>query len=130
MEEKDLLPIIFERSNASTTLWNIEFAVILGAITFMATAKPDRQQWLVRLALTVLFLCAQFFNCRALRETSVHRQILRGIFESLPNSDVVNRFKRSGYNVDPLRYSTPSEIIGVFVLASLAGTLFIWLYPG
>jgi hypothetical protein len=38
MEPKDLLPIMFERSNAMATLWNMEIVVVLGLIAFLATA--------------------------------------------------------------------------------------------
>jgi hypothetical protein len=38
LEAKDLLPILFERSNATATLWKIEIVVVLGLIAFLASS--------------------------------------------------------------------------------------------
>jgi hypothetical protein len=35
MELKDLLPILFERFNAATTLWNLLVTVLLGFFVFV-----------------------------------------------------------------------------------------------
>ena len=129
MDVKDLLPMIFERSNASTTLWNIEFVVILGVLTFIATAKEHAKHWAVKSAVIALFLGAQYFNARALVEVSYHRQILRGIFEATHNVIVDPFISPAHHIVIPLRYTRPREIIIVFIFASVLGVLFLWLYP-
>jgi hypothetical protein len=49
MEPKDLLPILFERSNAAVTLWNIEIVVVLGLIAFLASAGKMIGHWSIGL---------------------------------------------------------------------------------
>jgi hypothetical protein len=50
LEAKDLLQILFERSNATTTLWNMEIAVVLGLIAFLGTAGDMTGHWLTKVA--------------------------------------------------------------------------------
>ena len=55
-EPKDLLRILFERSNATATLWTIEIVVVLGSLAFLASAGKMIGHWSMKLALTIGFL--------------------------------------------------------------------------
>ena len=76
MEPKDLLPILFERSNAAVTLWNIEIVVVLGLIAFLASAGKMIGHWSMKLALTVGFLVMAGNNVVALIGVMEQRQAL------------------------------------------------------
>jgi hypothetical protein len=83
MEPKDLLPILFERSNAAVTLWNIEIVVVLGLIAFLASAGKMIGHWSMKLALTVGFLVMAGNNVVALIEVMEQRQALVDFFRTL-----------------------------------------------
>jgi hypothetical protein len=89
MEPKDLLPILFERSNAAVTLWNIEIVVVLGLIAFLASAGKMIGHWSMKLAFTVGFLVMAGNNVVALIEVMEQRQALVDFFRTL------SRFLRS-----------------------------------
>jgi hypothetical protein len=83
MEPKDLLPILFERSNAAVTLWNIEIVVVLGLMAFLASAGKMIGHWSMKLALTVGFLVMAGNNVVALIEVMEQRQALVDFFRTL-----------------------------------------------
>lgn len=83
MEPKDLLPILFERSNATATLWNIEIVVVLGLLAFLANAGKMIGHWCGKLALTVGFLVMAGFNVSALIVVTEQRRALADFFRTL-----------------------------------------------
>jgi len=83
---KDLLLILFERSNPTATLWNIEIVVVLGLLAFLASAGKMIGHWSVRLALTVGFLVMAGFNVVALMEVTEQTQALVDFFRTLKSS--------------------------------------------
>jgi hypothetical protein len=125
MEPKDLLPILFERSNAVGTLWNIEIVVILGLIGFLAAAGPRMNKPFLKLALTAGFVIAAGFNLAALIEVTEQRQALVDFFRTIKPPVLATP---SGW-IDPL--FVPSlwwvAILHVIVDALMIG--FVWWYP-
>ncbi len=85
-EPKDLLPILFERSNATATLWNIKIVVVLGLLAFLASAGKMIGYWSMKLALTVGFLVMAGFNVVAFIEVTEQRQELVDFFRTLKSS--------------------------------------------
>jgi hypothetical protein len=83
-EPKDLLPILFERSNATATLWTIEIVVVLGSLA--ASAGKMIGHWSMKLALTVGFLVMAGFNVVAFIEVTEQRQELVDFFRTLKSS--------------------------------------------
>lgn len=82
----DLLPILFERSHPTATLWNIEIVVVLGLLAFLASAGKMIGHWSMRLALTVGFLVMVGFNVVVLIEVTEQTQALVDFFRTLKSS--------------------------------------------
>ena len=138
MGVKDLLPIIFERSNAATTIWNIELALILGIIAALVTAGGLAHHSRIKILITLMFYLASWLNLRALIEVSLQRRVLRDIFETMKdkNTDVVQQLMNDSYliplikfKITPLKVTPPEWILGALLIAALGVTAFIWLYP-
>jgi hypothetical protein len=73
---KDLLPLIFERSNAAQTLWNFEIVVIFGLLGFIASARAIAHETTVKLMLTIAYIVFATGNLFALLNVTEERRIL------------------------------------------------------
>lgn len=76
MDAKDWLPILFERSNATSTLWNIEIIAILGIVAFLAGAGSKLSHRGIRVAILVGYWVMAAFNLFALVEVTEQRAVL------------------------------------------------------
>ncbi|MDQ6867538.1 MAG: hypothetical protein M3178_03730 [Pseudomonadota bacterium] len=124
MEPKDLLPILFERSNATATLWNIEIVVVLGLIAFLASAGKMIGHWSMKLALTVGFLVMAYFNVGALIEVTEQRQALVDFFRTLKPPVLATS---SGW-IDPLSVPPVIQVVFLHAAVDVLVVLFIWVY--
>ena len=124
MEPKDLPPILFERSNATATLWNIEIVVVLGLLAFLANAGKMIGHWSGKLALTVGFLVMAGFNVSALIVVTEQRRALTDFFRTL-NPPVLAT--SSGW-IDPLSVSPVIHVVFLHAAVDVLVVLFIWIY--
>ena len=124
MEPKDLLPILFERSNATARLWNIEIIVVLGLIAFLANAGKMMGHWLPKLALTVGFLVMAGFNVGALIQVVEQRQALAEFFRTLKSPVLATS---SGW-IDPLYVPPVIRVVFLHAAVDVLVVLFIWIY--
>jgi hypothetical protein len=122
---KDLLPILFERSNATATLWNMEIVVVLGLIAFLASAGKIVGHWYIKLALTVGFLAMVAFNVSALIEVTEQRQELVNFFRK-QNPPVLRT--SSGWIIDPLTVTPVCLVVFLHAAVDVLMVLFIWIY--
>jgi hypothetical protein len=125
MEPKDLLPILFERSNAVGTLWNMQIVIILGLIAFLAAAGTRINQPFLKLALTVGFLIAAGFNLTALIEVTEQRHALVDFFRTIKPPVLATP---SGW-IDPLYVPSLWWLAILRVIVDALTVLFIWSYP-
>jgi hypothetical protein len=127
---KDLLPIIFERSNAATTVWNIELALVLAIIAALVTAGALANQWKVKALITFMAYLASCFTFRALIEITLARFILWDLFENINRSAILqNLLDEKFLGMTALRITPPQWILGAYVAGAVVMTAFIWLYP-
>jgi hypothetical protein len=125
MEPKDLLPILFERSNAVGTLWNMEIVIILGLIAFLAAAGTRINQPLLKFAITFGLLIAVGFNLTALIEVTEQRHALVDFFRTI-NPPVLA--VPSGW-IDPLYVPSLLRLTILHVIVDALTIFFIWSYP-
>jgi len=125
MEPKDLLPILFERSNAVGTLWNIQIVIILGLIGFLAAAGPRIDKRFLKLALMIGFIVASAFNLTALVEVTEQRHALVEFFRTTKPPVLATP---SGW-IDPLYVPSLYSVAILHVIVDLLTVFFIWFYP-
>ncbi|MDQ6703473.1 MAG: hypothetical protein M3Z96_10420 [Pseudomonadota bacterium] len=137
MDAKDLLPILFERSNATATLWNIEIAVFLGLIAFVASARETMDHWFPKLALTVGFVGMAVLHARSLIEVAEQRRALVDFFRTLSppvlgtSPECIDPLYVGPVNlgcIDPLYVGSANEVVAVHLVGDLLVVLFIWFY--
>jgi|SRR5271170_849017 hypothetical protein len=75
-ELKDWLPIVFERANSATSLWNIEIATILGIIAFVAAGGDLAKDGRVRALLAGGFVVMAGLNLSAMVSVTEQRTLL------------------------------------------------------
>jgi hypothetical protein len=130
MELKDVLPILFERSNATQTFWNFYIVIALGIIGFFSTAKPVANLKAVQILFTLGYLMFAAVNLLAMLWVIAQRQALAGQALRLITGDQLALLKQS-FLFDKDLLSPPSWIfIGIFHLigdALIIGV--IWLLP-
>ena len=131
MELKELLPIIFERSNAMQTFWNFQIIVIFGLLGFVTTARATARQASVKVMLTVGYLMFALVNLEALLAVTKQRWILVGAaLPKLPSEGVLADFKAPFLFVEnPL---SPPYLVAVIILHLLADAFLvgaIWVFP-
>jgi hypothetical protein len=94
MDIKDLLPIIFERSNAMQTFWNFQITVIFGPLGFITTARATARQESVNVLLTVGYVMFALVNLEALMSVTKQRWILVDVdLAKLPSEELLTAFK-------------------------------------
>ena len=76
MDLNVLLPILFERSNATETFWNFYIVVALGILGFFSSAKPMANLRTVQILFTAGFLGFAFTNLDALLWVFAQRKAL------------------------------------------------------
>jgi len=86
MEAKDVLPIIFERSNATGSIWNLYIVVVLGVIAFFASAGTNNT--LIKWAVAIGFVIMAVNNILALVQVKRQEQELVTYFHSLNTASV------------------------------------------
>ncbi len=86
MEAKDVLPIIFERSNATGSIWNLYIVVVLGVIAFFASAGTNNT--LIKWAVAIGFVIMAVDNILALVQVTRQEQELVTYFHSLNTASV------------------------------------------
>jgi hypothetical protein len=127
---KDLLPIMYERSSAATTLWNIELALILGIVAALATEGTLANHAFIQSLITAMLFMVTFFNFRGLIEISLQRYILRDLFYRITTDDILKRSVTDQYlRITALTITPPCVISLALFGAFAAATAFIWLYP-
>ena len=131
MELKELLPIIFERSNAMQTFWNFQIIVIFGLLGFVTTARATARQASVEVMLTVGYLMFALVNLEALLAVTKQRWILVGAaLPKLPSEGVLADFEAPFLFVEnPL---SPPYLVAVIILHLLADAFLvgaIWVFP-
>jgi hypothetical protein len=125
MEAKDLLPILFERSNATATLWNIELIMILGLLAFLGGTGKSIKHFPIQLALSLGFGVVAVFNSYSLIQVSEQRAALIALFRTLHPPVFSNV---SGL-IDPLYVPTRKVILGAHLLGGILVLIIIWTYP-
>jgi hypothetical protein len=127
---KDLLPIIFERSNAATTTWNIELVLVLGIVAALVTAGTLANQWVIKSLITVAAVLVSTLTFRSLIEITLARYILRDLFRKIIHDDTLQKLDTEKYlgmtalRVTPLKWIIIAYLAGAVLLAA-----FIWAYP-
>jgi hypothetical protein len=128
MEAKDWLPILFERSNATSTLWNIEIAVILGLVAFLAAAGRRVDNWPAKLALLAAYLVMAWLNLLALIQVSEQRALLAAFVRTLKDGDVLAG--AGGFDlIAPLHVPSVWLVLGAHLTVDVLVCAFIWHYP-
>jgi hypothetical protein len=120
---KDWLPIVFERSNAATTLWNMQIVVILGLIAFLAGAGKLVARRPVKPALILGFLVMVWFNLSALVDVTKERDALITFLRTTPD------FASSSKLLDPLYVPPVWRVRLLHLTMDAMVVLFIWRYP-
>jgi hypothetical protein len=127
---KDLLTIIFERSNAATTVWNIELVLVLGIVAALVTAGALANQWLIKLLITVTAVLVSGLTFRSLIEITLARYILRDLFRKINHDEILQKLDSEDFwgmtalRITPLKWIVIAYLAGAVLLAG-----FIWLYP-
>jgi hypothetical protein len=126
---KDLLPIIFERSNAMQTFWNFQIVVIFVLLGFITTARVASQPS-VKVIMTIGYVIFALVNLEALVSVTEQRKILVAALAELPNDGLVNALEAPFLMVEtPL---SPPHRIFVIIVHSVADILLvtaIWVFP-
>jgi hypothetical protein len=125
MEPKDLLPILFERLNATVAFWNIEIGVVLGLLAFLASAGKMIAHWSMKLALTVGFLGMAGNNVSALIQVVEQRQALVDYFRTLKAPVLTTS---SGW-IDPLYVPPVNRVVFMHAAVDVFVVLSIWILP-
>jgi hypothetical protein len=126
MDVKDWLPIVFERSNAAETLWNMQIVVILGLIAFLAGAGKAVAHKPMKLLLIVGFLVMVAFNLCALVDVTRQRHALFEFLTTTPDfassSNVLKLLK-------PIYVPPEWQVKLLHLTMDAIVVLFIWCYP-
>jgi len=107
---KDWLPIVFERANAATALWNVEITAILGIIAFVAAGGDLARHGYVRALLAGGFVVMAALNLSGLIAVNEQRAALVDFVRSL-----------HGGRTDALlaAWSEPTFVLGPFKIGPL-----------
>ena len=108
MEAKDVLPIIFERSNATGAIWNLYIVVVLGVIAFLASTEIKNT--LIRHAVAIGFVIMAVDNILALVQVTRQEQELVTYFHSLNTNSVLSGKDQGLF--DPL-FVSPWPLVAV-----------------
>ena len=134
---KDLLPVLFERSAATETLWNLYIAVAGGLIVAVSTAPNAFRPIPVRAIVSVGFVLFALSNLDAALWIRDQRQVLADAVREAIGHDDSNQLKglllpQSGFN--PLganRIDPPSFKVLMCFQATIGALVmgFIWRLP-
>ncbi len=129
MEAKDWLPIFFERSNATSTLWNIEIVVVLGLVAFLggAGAKVDHRP--TKIAIILAFLVMVAFNLFAIVQVTEQRAILGNFIRQISSPSIMADLQASAGIGSALNVPSMSLVITGHILVDFVVCLFVWFYP-
>jgi hypothetical protein len=93
MDVKDAIPILFERFNASVSLWNFQMAVILGLLAFLAATSSLVRGVRLQIGLVGAYVIFAGINLTVLLQIEGQRrvmeQVVRGRLQELPQSDAL-----------------------------------------
>jgi hypothetical protein len=136
MDLKDILPILFERSNAMQTYWNFYIVVTLGIMGFFSTARSIANLIIVRLLFTVGFLGFAVVNLEGILWVVAQRQalaneVLKLITPNGPLASLKDPIALLGWEIDPTRISPPKmHSVAIFHVVGDGLVLgVIWLVP-
>jgi hypothetical protein len=129
MEAKDWLPIFFERSNAMSTLWNIEIVAVLGLVAFLGGAGARLDHRPVKIAIILAFLAMAAFNLSALVQVTEQRAILADFLRHMDSPSVMPEFQNSSDLVSPFNVPKVWLVIASHLVVDLIVCLFVWFYP-
>lgn len=131
MELRNLLPIIFERSNATQTFWNFQIVVIFGLLGFITTARATARQASVKMMLTIGYVMFALVNLGALLSVTEQRRILvLAALAKLPSDGLLAAFKAPFLIVE--NALSPPYQITVVIVHLLADAFLIgaiWVFP-
>ena len=88
LDAKDWLPILFERTNSTATLWNIELVAILGIIAFLASAG-SRLDWVIRIVLLLGYWMMALSNVFALYQVIGQRAVLAKLIPKMDDASQI-----------------------------------------
>jgi hypothetical protein len=125
MEVKDILPIVFERANAASTLWNIEIVTILGLIAFFAGAGKQVNHTFVKLAIVIGFVIMASFNLAALIEVTEQRHALVTLL--LTKDSTI--FSSESVWVNPLLIPPVCLVAVLHIVVDILVIIFVLVYP-
>jgi hypothetical protein len=93
MELKDVIPILFERFNASVSLWNFQMAVILGLLAFLATTSSIVRGERLQFGLAGAYVIFAVINLIVLLQIEGQRrvieQVVLGKLDELPQTNAL-----------------------------------------
>jgi hypothetical protein len=76
MDAKDVLPILFERSNAAAALWNFQLSVLFALLAFLGAVSNLWQHKVVLLGLTLAYALFAIINWKVLLQVEAQRAVL------------------------------------------------------
>jgi hypothetical protein len=127
MDLKDLLPIIFERNNATQTLWNLQIVVIAGLLGFVTTARNTARQPIVKWILTITYPVFSYVNLDALLSVTKERKILAAAaLSKLPSEEPLASFNSTKSLLSP---PSPISVIVLHLVMDVSLVAAIWLFP-
>jgi hypothetical protein len=129
MEAKDWLPILFERSNATTALWNVEIVVVLGIVAFVGGAGARLNYPPIKMAIIFGFIVMAVFNLFALIQVTEQRSILYGFLGQINGPSVMTELRNSPAIIPPLRVPPVAVVATSHIIVDLTICLFVWFYP-
>jgi hypothetical protein len=120
LDAKDWLPILFERTNFTGTLWNIELAAIVGIIAFLASAV-SRLNWVLTIVLLLGYWMMALSNLYALYQVIGQRAALAKLILKMDNASQIAEMP---LQVPPLRL-----VVWGHLATDVLVSLFVWFYP-
>ncbi len=95
---KETLTLFFERANSSQTLWNLDIAVTLGLLAFLATVKPRSRAIKISYLLAAGYIIFALSNLGALLRTFDQQRVLGAAVEAVLRSDPANNLSALAKN--------------------------------
>jgi hypothetical protein len=127
---KDLLPIIFERSNAMQRFWNFLIVVTFGLLGFVTTARATAGHTSVKVMLTIGYVVFAAVNLDALLFVTQQRTILVAALPKLPSDGLLKDLNEK-FLYAPNVLSPPflGSVITVHLVVDAFVVGAIWLFP-